>query len=119
MVSPSFVITAFVHVRASAAWPRLELYGVDEGYPVPGLPGARLKGNPWDPKYRVGAFSHLDEIYTTRMVGRAVAPWTFKRSTPEIRYRFHGNQSSLTDYLSRNPVTGLVIVRDDQILFEQ
>jgi hypothetical protein len=35
----------------------------------------------------------------------------FKRSAPEIRYRFQGNQSSLADYLSRNPVTGLVIAR--------
>jgi hypothetical protein len=79
----------------------------------------QLKGNPWDPKYRVGAFSHLDEIYTTQKVSRAAVPWLFKRSTSEIRYRYHGSQSSLTDDLSRNPVTGLVIAKDDQILFEQ
>jgi CubicO group peptidase (beta-lactamase class C family) len=46
-------------------------------------------------------------------------PWMFKRSASEIRYRFQGNQSSLADYLSRNPVTGLVIAKDDRILFEQ
>ncbi len=96
-----------------------DFYGANEGYPVPDAPYARLKGNPWDPKYRVGAFSHLDEIYPTRAVGRAATPWMFKRLAPEIRYRFQGRQSSVADYLSRNPVTGLVIAKDDQILFEE
>ncbi len=99
--------------------PDAKLYGADEGYPVPGFPRAQLTGNPWDPKYRVGAFSHLDEIYTTRKVSRAAVPWMFKRATSEIRYRFQGSQSSLADYLSRNSVTGLVIAKDDRILFEQ
>ena len=68
--------------------PDAKLYGADEGYPVPGFPRAQLTGNPWGPKYRVGAFSHLDEIYTTRKVSRAAVPWMFKRSASEIRYRF-------------------------------
>jgi CubicO group peptidase (beta-lactamase class C family) len=99
--------------------PEAERYGADDGYPVPGLPSAQLKGNPWDPKYRVGAFSHLDEIYATHKVKRAAVPSTFRRLPSEIRYRLRGNQSSLADYLARNPVTGLLIAKDDQILFEQ
>jgi len=98
--------------------PDAGLYGADEGYPVPDFLRAVREGNPWEPKYRVGAFSHLDEIYTTRKISRAAVPWMFKRSTAEVRYRFQGRQSSLADYLSRNPVTGLLIARDDQILFE-
>src|SRR5438128_6423312 len=35
----------------------------------------------------------------------------FKRSKADIRY-------SVGEYLSRNPVTGLLIAKDDQILFE-
>jgi CubicO group peptidase (beta-lactamase class C family) len=98
--------------------PDAKLYGLDEGYPVPGRLRALSEGNPWAPKYRVGAFSHLDEIYPTRRVSRAAEPWTFKRSTIEMRYCFQGRQLSLTDYLSRNPVTGLLIARGDDILFE-
>jgi len=79
---------------------------------------AVLQGNPWEPKYRVGAFSHLDKIYSTRRISRAAAPWKFKRSVTDVRYVFQGHQFSLTDYLSRNPVTGLLIAKDDQILFE-
>jgi hypothetical protein len=45
-------------------------------------------------------------------------PWMFKRSTADVRYRFQGRESSLVDYLSRNPVTGLLIAKDDRLLFE-
>ena len=75
------------------------------------------EGNPWEPKYRVGAFSHLDEIYSTRKISRARVPWEFKRSTVEVRWRFQERHSSLIDYMLRNPVTGLLIARGDQILF--
>jgi CubicO group peptidase (beta-lactamase class C family) len=102
----------------SSAGPNAELYGAAEGYPVPGAVLARSQGNPWEPKYRVGAFSHLDEIYATRSVSRSPAMWVFKCSAAEIRYTFRGSQFSLVDYLSRNPVTGLLIAKDDRILFE-
>lgn len=98
--------------------PDAALYGCDQGYPVPDVMTARREGDPWEPRYRVGAFSHLDQIYPTRRVRGAASPWEFKRATAEIRYRFQGRDASLADYLSRNPVTGLLIARDDVILFE-
>lgn len=102
----------------SATGPDAELYGAAEGYPVPEAALARRRGNPWDPKYRVGAFSHVDEIYQTRLIERAASPWMFKCATADVRYGFRGNQFSLPDYLSRHPVTGLLIAKDDRILFE-
>jgi len=42
----------------------------------------------------------------------------FKRSQADIRYYFRGDRSSITEYLSRNPVTGLLIAKDDRILCE-
>jgi hypothetical protein len=101
----------------AAGGPDAKLYGADEGYPVP-QGSARQEGNPWEPRYRVGAFSHLDDLYRTRQFKRAASPWMFKRAAADIRYRFHGRPSSLADYLSRNPVTGLLIAKDDRILFE-
>ncbi len=94
--------------------PRADFYGAAAGYPVPETSRARRRGNPWEPKDRVGAFTHLDEIYPTRQVKGIATPWIFKREAelPEsLRTR-------VTGYLSRNPVTGLLIARDDQILFE-
>jgi hypothetical protein len=64
--------------------PNAELYDAKDGFPVPRPFLARLKGNPFEPKYRVG----------------------------------EGNRSSPEDYLSRNPVTGLLIARDNRILNE-
>jgi CubicO group peptidase (beta-lactamase class C family) len=98
--------------------PDAQLYGRDDGYPVPERLLAVMEGNPWEPRYRVGAFSHIDQIYDTAKIERAASPWLFKRGTAEVRYRFQGNEFSLADYLSRNPVTGFLIARDDVILFE-
>jgi CubicO group peptidase (beta-lactamase class C family) len=97
----------------SASGPGAELYGAAENYPIkdPALPF--IPGNPLSRKYRVGAFSHFDELYPTRQINRAAAPWTFKRAQPSDSFR-----ERATDYLSRNPVTGLLIAKDDRILLE-
>ena len=102
----------------STTGPNAELYGAADGYPVPDVSLARRQGNPWEPRYRVGAFSHLDALYPTRQIKRAVKPWMFKCSLSEVRYRFRGTEHSLSDYMSRNPITGLLVCKDDQILFE-
>ncbi len=104
--------------RFSATGPNAELYGAEKGYPLPDIVEARRRGDPWEPKYRVGAFTHLDQIYPTRLVERAGSPWNFKCSTAQIYYDFQGSRFSPIDYVSRNPVTGLLIAKDDHILFE-
>lgn len=98
--------------------PDAKLYGAGDGYPVPGRAQAIFEGNPWSAEHRVGAFSHLDALYATRTIRRAALPWPFKREAAEIGYRFRGRQTSLADYLARNPVTGLLVARDESILFE-
>ena len=102
----------------STTGPNAELYGAADGYPVPDAALARRQGNPWEPNYRVGAFSHLDALYPTRQINRAAKPWMFKCSLAEVRYRLHGAEYSISDYLSRNPITGLLVCKDTQILFE-
>jgi hypothetical protein len=102
----------------NAMGPDAELYGAADGYPVPDVALARRHGNPWEPKYRVGAFSHLGDIYPTRQINRTLTPWTFKCCPAEVWYQFRGSRFSLSDYMSRKPVTGLLVCKDDQILFE-
>jgi hypothetical protein len=102
----------------SATGPDAELYGAAQGFPVPGLFEAVLQGNPYKPENRVGVFSHFDEIFPTHRIKHAIAPWTFKRFPTDFRYSNGGNPSSLIEYLARNPVTGLLIAKDDKILFE-
>jgi CubicO group peptidase (beta-lactamase class C family) len=102
----------------STTGPNAELYGAKDGYPLPDIMKARRQGDPWEPKDRVGAFTHIDQIYPTRLIERAVAPWKFKCSSAEVYYNFQGSQFSPLDYMSRNPVTGLLIAKDDRIIFE-
>src|SRR6516225_2521202 len=75
--------------------PNAELYGAAEGYPVADLSLAHQPGEPHQIKYRVGAYSHFDEIFPTHRIRRSAAPWMFKRSPVDIRYDFRGNRSSL------------------------
>ena len=99
----------------SPTGPNAELYGAAAGYPVPDAGRARWQGNPWAPADRVGAFTHIDDIYPTRRVKRAAIQWAFKRAPAELSDPF---RDEVTGYLARNPVTGLLIAKDDQILFE-
>ncbi len=102
----------------SPSGPNAELYGAADGYPAPDPMLARLQGNPYEPKYRVGAFSHFGKLFPTRRIKRASTPRAFKYERAGIRYFYKNTRSSLMDYLSRNPVTGLLIAKDDRILFE-
>jgi CubicO group peptidase (beta-lactamase class C family) len=95
----------------SPSGPNARVYGEEEGFPVADRSLAVQPGEPHNAKYRVGAYSHFDEIYPTHRIKRAANPWMFKRAKAEISY-------SVAEYLSRNPVTGLLIAKDDQILFE-
>jgi len=101
-----------------AGGPDAELYGAGENYPIKDRWRIYQPGNPASPKYRVGAFSHYDEIFPTRHVDRAAMAWPFKRTPADVSYQYKGNRASLADYLSRNPVTGLLIAKDDRILVE-
>jgi CubicO group peptidase (beta-lactamase class C family) len=99
----------------SPSGPNAEFYGAAENYPIRDPALGFVPGNPLQPRYRVGAFSHYDELFPTRLVKRAATPWLFKRLPAETADPFRGR---VTDYLSRNPVTGLLIAKDDWILFE-
>ena len=103
----------------SPSGPNAKLYGEDEGFPVKDYSLAVHPREPYNVKYRVGAYSYFDQIYPTHRIERAANPWMFKRAAADIHYSFRGDRSSVEEYLSRNPVTGLLIAKDDQILFER
>jgi CubicO group peptidase (beta-lactamase class C family) len=99
----------------SPSGPNAERYGAAENYPARDPALGFVPGNPLQPKYRVGAFSHYAELFPTRELKRAATPWPFKRAPGNVTDPF---RQRVTSYLSRNPVTGLLIAKDDQILFE-
>src|SRR5215469_11233560 len=89
--------------------PNADEYGASEGYPVR---GDTVVG---DMRYLVGSYSHFDEIVRARVVTRAPTAWPFRRAPAELEmsYAFQGERYGIDDYLRRNPVTGLLIAKDD------
>jgi CubicO group peptidase (beta-lactamase class C family) len=97
----------------SSTGPDAALYGAAEGFP----PGERMTAS--QPGHLVATYSRYDELFPSRLVRRAATPWHFKRAPePDITYKFKSDRLSIADYLSRNPTTGLLIAKDDTILYE-
>ena len=97
----------------SDSGPDAAAYGAAAGYPV----GTRATASQLE--NLVGTYSHFGEMFPSRLVRRATIPWQFKRAPePSIIYSFGPERLSIADYLKRNPVTGLLIARDDTILYE-
>jgi len=99
----------------SPSGPKADFYGAAENYPIRDASLGFVPGNPLQPKYRVGAFSHYAELFPTSRIKRATTPWQFKRALAGLTNPF---RERVNDYLSRQPVTGLLIAKNDQILFE-
>jgi CubicO group peptidase (beta-lactamase class C family) len=93
--------------------PDAEFYGASAGFSV----GTRSTAS--QPEHLVGIYSHLDDLVPSRPVRRATTPWLFKRMPePAISYNLGNERVSIENYLSRHPVTGLLIARDNTILYE-
>lgn len=94
--------------------PNADEYGASEGYPVGSFSVVAQT------RYLVGTYSHFDQMVRVRVVTRAPTAWSFRRAPaqPDMSYTFQGERHSIDDYLRRNPVTGLLIAKDDTILYE-
>jgi CubicO group peptidase (beta-lactamase class C family) len=94
--------------------PDADDYGKADGFPVG---NASVTGQT---RYLVGTYSHFDETVPAHVVARAPTPWSFRRAAaePEISYNFRTSHYAIEDYLRRNPATGLLIAKDDTIVYE-
>jgi CubicO group peptidase (beta-lactamase class C family) len=97
----------------SASGPDAADYGAASGFPV----GTQATASQLE--HLVATYSHYGELFPSRQVKRAATPWQFKRaSEPPISYTFKSDRFSIGDYLARNPATGLLIAKDDTIVYE-
>ncbi|HLY90529.1 MAG TPA: serine hydrolase [Acetobacteraceae bacterium] len=89
-------------------------YGANAGYPT------RRGGALLPQMYMVGDYSRFDTLWPSHVVAKSSSPSSLRRADNELAltYQYAGGSYTLDDYLRRNPVTGLLIARDDTILFE-
>ena len=102
--------------RFRADGPNAEEFGRKEGYPS-------CKGIAYvdETRCRVGALSRYDTLFPARTITapKQSIPLARAASEPVIRYGFAGLELTLDDYLNRQPITGLLIAKDNTILAER
>ena len=100
----------------AAAAPDEELLGKAAGYPI----GTRTTWF-YDESVRVGSFSNLDKLlpyYYTLQKAASPLPLTAAEA-PDFAYRFEGEPHTLDDFLDRQRITGLLLIKDGKILLER
>lgn len=100
----------------AAAAPDEELLGKSAGYPV-GTPRNWF----YEESVRVGSFSRLDRIlpHYTLKKSASLLPLPAAPDTPKFEYRFEDRTRTLEDFLARQRITGLLLIKDGEILLER
>lgn len=100
----------------AAAAPDEEQLGKRAGYPI----GTRAN---WffDESVRVGSFSNLDRLLPHFTLAKAPSPLPLAAaaSPPKFEYRFENRKHTLEDFLARQRITGLLLIKDGAVLFER
>ncbi len=90
--------------------------GRDAGYPV-----APRLSQIHDPRFIVGSFSALDTLSPHCMLAPAEHPLALPvtASPPTLQYRLDGRTLTLDDYLQRQRATGVLVLKDGEIVAER
>ncbi|HUI25901.1 MAG TPA: serine hydrolase [Candidatus Kryptonia bacterium] len=74
-----------------------------------------------DADKRVANFRHFAEIFPSRPVHRSGEPFQFARAPRalDVRITYGGATRSLDEFLQRTVTTGLLVVKDDRIVYER
>jgi CubicO group peptidase (beta-lactamase class C family) len=90
--------------------------GKGAGYPV-GTRGSWF----FDESVRVGSFSHLDGLLPHYTLPKSASPLPLPTAAgePKIEYRFENQTHTVDDFLNRQRITGLLVIKDGEILLER
>ena len=105
------IATAF----SALAAPDEDLLGKKAGYPL----GTRANYF-YDESVRVGSFSNLDKIMPHTTLRKAASPLPLLAGDEQkIEYRFQDRTYTADDFLARQRITGLLLIKDGEILLER
>lgn len=101
---------------SAAAAPDEELLGKAAGYPL----GKRATWF-YDESVRVGSFSNVDKLLPHYTLGKSATPLPLPKAAGEARieYRFENRTWALDDFLDHQRITGLLLIKDGQVLAER
>ena len=119
--SKRLLTVAFVLAAAAGpavAEPDEQALGKDQGYPI----GTSL-ANWYDMPYRVGSWSALDKVpgVLSAVAPRATMPSPLPKAgqAREIKYRYRNISYTLDEYLERRRITGLLVLKNGEIVAER
>lgn len=75
----------------------------------------------FSPTERRAAFAHAEQILPTRRVSASTNPWPLAddpQPFTDLEYTVDGKRFTLADFLAMNETIGLIVVKNDRILFE-
>jgi CubicO group peptidase (beta-lactamase class C family) len=102
----------------AVAAPDEDLLGKSNGYPM----GTRANWYRED-SVRVGSYTNLDRLFPHEhhVLRKAQKPSPLPKvaAEPPLRYSFGGRDNSIDDYLAHQRTTGLLVIKDGQILIER
>jgi len=100
----------------SLAAPDEEALGKSAGYPV-ALRPAQVNLD----SFMVGSFSAMDSLlpHCTLEASSSPAILTKAAAEPSFRYKFRGNSFTVDDYMQHQRVTGLLVLKDGEIVVER
>ena len=98
------------------AAPDEELLGRAAGYPI----GTRANWF-YDEKVRVGSFSQIDRLLPHHNIGKAAQPLPLEDATSnfQLTYKLDGQLRTVEDFLAHQRVMGILILKENRILFER
>ena len=73
------------------------------------------------PTERRAAFAHVDQILPTRRVAASQTPWPLVddlQSFAKLEYTVDGKRFTVADFLAMPETIGLIVVKNDRVLFE-
>ena len=114
-----------VHSVIAAAAPDEDILGKARGYPI-----GNIRNHGTDESMRVGSQSNMDKIFPVRTLEKSARPAEYRQGKLDPAFRYHplimsasgvrtdDASYSIEEYLQHQRVTGLMVIKDGEILFE-
>ena len=104
-----------IQMGGAIAAPDENLLGKEAGYPVGTV------NTFGQDRFKVGSFTAMDQVFSFNPIRKGSGRFDLQHVAvePAITYQFKGGTYSIDDYLARQRVTGLLVLKDGKIMIER